>query len=180
MANDGKRPSDWFTEQLSDLKQDLGRLEAQSRQTDSRNERPDSRGSERISQPPKIAPPPSIAPTPTIAPPRSDGCVLHVDAENYLDTLVGINNAGVRGDPRAQTLQRMDYEKFTQVMAVNVYGALAVSRAFVDQVAASRQKKIVSISSVMGSIASTRPPRETGVPASPRLSRSMRAFTPVA
>ena len=24
MANDGKGPSDWFTEQLSDLKQDLG------------------------------------------------------------------------------------------------------------------------------------------------------------
>jgi NAD(P)-dependent dehydrogenase (short-subunit alcohol dehydrogenase family) len=67
-----------------------------------------------------------------------------------------INNAGVLGDPRAQTLQLMDYEKFTQVMAVNVYGALAVSRAFVDQVAASRQKKVVSISSVMGSIASTR------------------------
>ena len=27
MANDGKKPSDWFSEQLSDLKDDLGQLE---------------------------------------------------------------------------------------------------------------------------------------------------------
>ena len=36
-----------------------------------------------------------------LPPPRSDGAVLHVDAENYVDTLTGLNNAGVRwlGEP---------------------------------------------------------------------------------
>ena len=39
-------------------------------------------------------------PTP-LPPPRSDGAVLHVDAEHYVDTLTGLNNAGVRwlGEP---------------------------------------------------------------------------------
>ena len=39
-------------------------------------------------------------PTP-LPPPRSDGAVLHVDAERYVDTLTGLNNAGVRwlGEP---------------------------------------------------------------------------------
>ena len=38
---------------------------------------------------------------PTVPAPRSDACVLHVDAEQYVDTLIGINNAGVRwlGEP---------------------------------------------------------------------------------
>ena len=41
-------------------------------------------------------------PEPTsLPPPRSDGAVLHVDAEHYVDTLTGLNNAGVRwlGEP---------------------------------------------------------------------------------
>ena len=38
---------------------------------------------------------------PSVPAPRSDGCVLHVDAENYQDDLVGLLNAGVRwlGEP---------------------------------------------------------------------------------
>ncbi|MDP6831632.1 MAG: hydantoinase/oxoprolinase family protein [Alphaproteobacteria bacterium] len=74
MATDGKGPSDWFTEQLSDLKQDMGQLEDKLRPSgqpggggrDSQR----AAASARISQPPVIAPPPTIAPTPTIAPPR--------------------------------------------------------------------------------------------------------------
>ena len=61
-----------------------------------------------------------------------------------------INNAGVLGDLDAQALGSLDYAEFEEVMAVNVYGALAVSEAFRENVAASRHKKIVSITSGSG------------------------------
>lgn len=63
-----------------------------------------------------------------------------------------INNAGVLGDIKAQTLGALDYEEFEEVMAVNVYAPLAVAQAFRDLVAASTQKKIVSITSRSGII----------------------------
>jgi NAD(P)-dependent dehydrogenase (short-subunit alcohol dehydrogenase family) len=63
-----------------------------------------------------------------------------------------INNAGVLGDLDAQALGSLDYAQFAEVMAVNVYGALTVSEAFRDNVAASRHKKIVSITSGSGII----------------------------
>ena len=65
---------------------------------------------------------------------------------------VVINNAGVLGDMKAQALGALDYDEFEEVMAVNVYGPLAVAEAFRDHVAASRQKKIVSITSRSGII----------------------------
>jgi len=74
MATDGKGPSDWFTEQLSDLKQDMGQLEDKLRasgdQGNGGRTGPRAAASTRISQPPVIAPPPTIAPAPTIAPPQ--------------------------------------------------------------------------------------------------------------
>jgi NAD(P)-dependent dehydrogenase (short-subunit alcohol dehydrogenase family) len=39
-----------------------------------------------------------------------------------------INNAGIGGDPALQSLGSFDYELFEETMAVNVYGALAMSR----------------------------------------------------
>jgi NAD(P)-dependent dehydrogenase (short-subunit alcohol dehydrogenase family) len=63
-----------------------------------------------------------------------------------------INNAGVLGEMDAQVSGSLDYAQFEQVMAVNVYGALAVSEAFRDHVAASSRKKIVSITSRSGII----------------------------
>jgi NAD(P)-dependent dehydrogenase (short-subunit alcohol dehydrogenase family) len=63
-----------------------------------------------------------------------------------------INNAGVLGDLGAQKLGALDHAEFERVMDVNVYGALAVAQAFRDAVAASRQKKIVSITSRSGII----------------------------
>ena len=65
---------------------------------------------------------------------------------------VVINNAGLLGEMKAQTTGALDYEQFEQVMAVNVFGALAVAEAFRDHVAASRQKKIVSLTSRSGII----------------------------
>ena len=63
-----------------------------------------------------------------------------------------INNAGVLGDMKAQAAGSLDYAEFEDVMAINVYGALATAEAFREHVAASRQKKIVSITSRSGII----------------------------
>ena len=67
-----------------------------------------------------------------------------------------INNAGVTGDPfKTQMLGKIDYDAFDFVMHVNVMGPLKIAESFLDNVAASEQKKIISVSSSMGSIAQT-------------------------
>ncbi len=71
-------------------------------------------------------------------------------ARTPIDVL--INNAGVLGNLDAQKLGALDHAEFQRVMDVNVYGALAVAEAFRDSVAASAQKKIVSITSRSGEI----------------------------
>ncbi len=63
-----------------------------------------------------------------------------------------LNNAGVLGDLKTQALGAFDYANFQQVMGANVFGALAVSEALRDNVAASAQKKIVTITSGIGAI----------------------------
>jgi NAD(P)-dependent dehydrogenase (short-subunit alcohol dehydrogenase family) len=63
-----------------------------------------------------------------------------------------INNAGIMGDTSAQKWEQFDYRELDKVMAVNVLGPLRVSKAFVDNVAASKQKKIICMSSGMGSM----------------------------
>lgn len=65
-----------------------------------------------------------------------------------------INNAGIVGtfgDPR-QKFGSLDYDLAQQFIAVNSTGPLRVSEAFYENVLAGRQKKIVAISSVVGSI----------------------------
>jgi len=63
-----------------------------------------------------------------------------------------INNAGVLGDMVGQTLGGFNRQNFQDVMDTNVYGALAVSQAFRENVIASTQKKIVGITSGLGVI----------------------------
>jgi len=75
-----------------------------------------------------------------------------------------INNAGIyadrsvctdeacRGDGDTQSFGKTDYALFDQIMAVNVRGPMLVSEAFIDNVRASTQKKLVSISSTNGSV----------------------------
>ena len=63
-----------------------------------------------------------------------------------------INNAGVLGDMPKQALGSLDKKEFDEVMDVNVFGALATADAFLDHVAASAQKKIVSLTSRSGII----------------------------
>ena len=63
-----------------------------------------------------------------------------------------LNNAGI-GGPRGQTIGNIDYEAWAKVLDVNTMVPLRVSEAFVDQVARSERKLIVTLTSGMGSIA---------------------------
>lgn len=83
------------------------------------------------------------------------------------DELVGIaidvliNNAGIFGpdetqhSERRQDFRQMDYPAWAEVLRVNTMGPMRVTEAFVDSVAASAQKKVVTISSGLGSIGGT-------------------------
>jgi NAD(P)-dependent dehydrogenase (short-subunit alcohol dehydrogenase family) len=61
-----------------------------------------------------------------------------------------INNAGVGG---AQKFGEANYELWLETFRVNTLGPMKVAEAFVKHVAASSEKKIVTLTSVMGSIA---------------------------
>lgn len=63
-----------------------------------------------------------------------------------------LNNAGV-GGPRNQAIGNIDYDAWARVLDVNTLGPLRVSEAFVDNVALSERKLIVTLTSGMGSIA---------------------------
>jgi NAD(P)-dependent dehydrogenase (short-subunit alcohol dehydrogenase family) len=63
-----------------------------------------------------------------------------------------LNNAGVTG-VRHQTIGNIDYEAWAKVLDVNTMGPMRVSEAFVDHVARSGRKLIVSLTSGMGSLA---------------------------
>lgn len=67
-----------------------------------------------------------------------------------------LNNAGWLGDTTKQSFQQLDYATFEEVLHINTYGPLAVSRAFLDNVLASNQKKIVAITSGLSSIENTK------------------------
>jgi NAD(P)-dependent dehydrogenase (short-subunit alcohol dehydrogenase family) len=62
-----------------------------------------------------------------------------------------LNNAGV-GGPRGQTIGTIDYEAWAKVLDINTLGPLRVSEAFLDNVARSERKLIVTLTSGMGSI----------------------------
>jgi NAD(P)-dependent dehydrogenase (short-subunit alcohol dehydrogenase family) len=63
-----------------------------------------------------------------------------------------LNNAGVTG-VRHQTIGNIDYEAWAKVLDVNTMGPMRVSEAFVDHVARSGRKLIVTLTSGMGSLA---------------------------
>jgi NAD(P)-dependent dehydrogenase (short-subunit alcohol dehydrogenase family) len=63
-----------------------------------------------------------------------------------------INNAGILGDSSVQKVGHFDFKELEKVMAVNTLGPLRVSEAFVENVAASEQKKIICMSSGLGSM----------------------------
>lgn len=75
-------------------------------------------------------------------------------AKRYKGTAIDvlINNAGILGAIPAQKYGNYDFRVYDEVEDVNVKGPLRMVEAFMDNVAASRQKKIMSISSAVGSI----------------------------
>ena len=62
-----------------------------------------------------------------------------------------INNAGILGELPRQALGGLDYDSFTQIMAVNVFGPLRISEALTENVVAAGGK-IVAITSGLASI----------------------------
>jgi NAD(P)-dependent dehydrogenase (short-subunit alcohol dehydrogenase family) len=66
-----------------------------------------------------------------------------------------INNAGVGGG-WDQTVGNMDYVEWSKVIDVNTMGPLRILEAFLDHVAASERKLVVTLTSGMGSIADNR------------------------
>ena len=73
-------------------------------------------------------------------------------ARQPLDVLV--NNAGIMGQSNA-ALGNIDYMAWHNCLTTNVVGPTRMAEAFADNVSASRQKKLITISSRMGSIATT-------------------------
>jgi NAD(P)-dependent dehydrogenase (short-subunit alcohol dehydrogenase family) len=63
-----------------------------------------------------------------------------------------INCAGVIG-ARGQTIGSLDYTDWTHVLEVNVLGPARVCEAFLDRVARSGRRLIITITSGMGSLA---------------------------
>ncbi|MGI9329666.1 MAG: SDR family oxidoreductase [Gammaproteobacteria bacterium] len=71
-------------------------------------------------------------------------------ADKPIDVL--LNNAAILGAKEGQNLGEYDFQLFQRVMNTNVAGPLRVAEAFLENVAASEQKKIVAITSVQGSL----------------------------
>ena len=75
-------------------------------------------------------------------------------AEKYNGTPIDVllNNAGILGEVKDQIFGSLNEETFEQVFAVNTLAPLKVSEAFVENVSLSQQKKIVSMTSGLGSM----------------------------
>jgi len=75
-------------------------------------------------------------------------------SEQPIDLL--INNAGVYPPARSDALGETDYAAWQQAFAVNTMAPLKITEAFIQQIARSEFKTIVTITSKMGSIADNR------------------------
>jgi NAD(P)-dependent dehydrogenase (short-subunit alcohol dehydrogenase family) len=73
-------------------------------------------------------------------------------AARYQDQPIDVllNNAGIYGTLEKQTLGNFDFEELKTVLDVNAIGSLRVSQAFLENVLASQQKKIISLGGGMG------------------------------
>lgn len=66
-----------------------------------------------------------------------------------------LNNAGVLGNIEKQNAENIDYDEIKFIMDVNVYGPMKMAKAFLPHVAASEQKKILTMTSGLGSLTLT-------------------------
>jgi len=77
-------------------------------------------------------------------------------AKHPIDVL--LNNAGIGGGGENQLFGRLNYPVLDQVMAVNAAGPIKMCEAFLPHVQAGTQKKLITVSSSQGSIASVEMP----------------------
>jgi len=92
-----------------------------------------------------------------------DHATIEGAAERFRDKPIDVlvNNAGVFGPSNAgegdqgQSFGHIDYDAWAEVLRVNTIAPMKMAEAFVGNVSLSDQKKIVTISSGMGSIADT-------------------------
>jgi len=75
-----------------------------------------------------------------------------------------VNNAGLSGNIEGQSIAKLDPDDFGRILRVNSYAPLRVSAAFLDLVAASKQRKIVGMSSGLGSLTSVETLASSGYP----------------
>ncbi|MEZ5566068.1 MAG: SDR family oxidoreductase [Gammaproteobacteria bacterium] len=75
-------------------------------------------------------------------------------ASKYASTPIDIliNNAGISGGMQNQMFGKLNYDEFEEVLRVNTIAPLRISEAFLPNVLASHDKRIVAISSSEGSI----------------------------
>jgi len=69
------------------------------------------------------------------------------------------DDEGCAGDWTVEQFGHLKYPLLDTIMAVNIKGPLIVSQAFYDNVTASRQKKIIAISSSNGTLTGEKQPR---------------------
>jgi NAD(P)-dependent dehydrogenase (short-subunit alcohol dehydrogenase family) len=87
---------------------------------------------------------------------------LDVTSSSSIDALVAryrgkpidvlVNDAGTSGTYEGQLPGKFDEAVFQEIMRVNAFAPLRISSALLENVAASRQKKIIAISSGRGSV----------------------------
>ena len=69
-----------------------------------------------------------------------------------------LNNAAMLGDPAGQDFGTLDFKLMEQVYAVNTVGTMKMAEAFISNIEASEQKKLVAVTSLQASIGSLRDP----------------------
>ena len=81
-------------------------------------------------------------------------------AEQYADRPIDLllHNAGISGGSGTQMFTKMDFDVFARVLEVNTIAPLKISEAFYPHVSASRDKKIVTISSTESLIGEVKRP----------------------
>lgn len=76
-------------------------------------------------------------------------------AAQLSDTAIDVllNNAGVYGDTSKQGFGKLDYAEWQRTMMINLFAPVRMTEAFLPHLKRGTQKKIVAMSSLMGSIA---------------------------
>jgi len=110
-----------------------------------------------------------------------DFAAIEALAEKYTGKPIDIllNNAGIIGPiPIADHITKqhfgsMDYDVFGDVVRTNTYAPIKMAEAFIENIAASEQKKIINISSSVGSIGEMSVPAVAYASSKSALNRAM-------